>query len=440
MVKDQSENKQSPKTDKTKNKTEIKSESLGLKIAVGIFAFVPIVVLGALVLAFGIAGIVMVITGLAYLPLAIVVLFQDVPVGLGTLGAGLFVLGLGILFIKGAAAICSAGFGSLFRFFLDRPAPKPTKSKILALKNCWIFIAIFMISGLSLFAASLGLGSSGKYAFIDGNGVHVSSSNENNPMFITEPNVEAFTSINASTIAADIELIPSDSFRFEAKLPPNSNGLDWSVTDGVLTIDTQNNWSWRFRIFDLDFLDNNYYLKIYYPAGSQFDQVKLHSVAGDLNGGTQLSTRDLAVDTVSGNLIFNVAGCEQVDMSTTSGDITFNSDDSSISSLLAKTVSGRINLKHVIWQNLTAKSVSGDIEIGGEAGARTLISSVSGSVRLGLLASSVEYTYDISSLSGNITVNEQRLGNPAHSTITPPSDQQIGISTTSGDIALDFND
>jgi DUF4097 and DUF4098 domain-containing protein YvlB len=425
-------NKVKPKQASVKNKND-HTNSLGSKIAIIIIAFIPLTVLGSLLLAFGASGIAMIFAGIAYLPIAIIVLTQSLAIGLCALGTGLLVLGLGALFLKGTIALTQACVTAISHFF-GQSAPKKAEPKLSLLRIWWIFVLVFITAGITLLATGWGLGASGNYIYIDDQGIHVSQSDGNSHV-ISEFDLEPFSSVNISTISADIQLIPSDSFGFATKLPLDADNLNWKIENGELTLSTQQYQAWRLNIFNLDFI-SDYHVKIYYPANTHFERITLNSTSGNIDFDQTLVS-SLIAKTPSGGISINTGKCQAVDLHTISGNITFGGDHQTPATLQINTVSGDIDINNVMWANLTAESVSGNLKIAGTAAAQTLIKSISGDVKLKSSGAASEYFYDLTSLSGDITVNGQRLGSPARPASTT-SDQQIKVNTTSGNIRLDF--
>ncbi|MCL2094675.1 DUF1700 domain-containing protein [Candidatus Saccharibacteria bacterium] len=119
--------KKAPKTDESKKKgmsttlaviLAVFAAPIGLPLAIAVFtvAFALLITLIALIVSFGASGVAMILAGIAYLPIALIVLIQDGALGLATLGAGAFSLGLGMVFLGGATVLARVGFGGIANF------------------------------------------------------------------------------------------------------------------------------------------------------------------------------------------------------------------------------------------------------------------------------------------------------------------------------------
>ncbi len=90
---------------------------IALPLAIAAFSviFALLVTLFALIVAFGASGVGMLVGSLAFIPISIVTLTQNAPVGLAVLGSACVLLGLGSFFLAGAIGLARAGFGGIAR-------------------------------------------------------------------------------------------------------------------------------------------------------------------------------------------------------------------------------------------------------------------------------------------------------------------------------------
>ena len=101
--------------------------ALPVAIAVAAVAFALLVTLVALVVAFGASGAAMIVAGIVYLPLTIIISMQSAATGIATLGAGLIVLGLGMLLTRGTVVLARLGYGWIAKFASKTILKKETK-------------------------------------------------------------------------------------------------------------------------------------------------------------------------------------------------------------------------------------------------------------------------------------------------------------------------
>jgi len=302
-------------------------------------------------------------------------------------------------------------------------------------KKWWLFALAFFATGIVItIVAVLGLGADGSNVYIDNRGIHVVQSGKETGKVIDEKNLETFSNINISTVSADIELIPSDYFGIEAYLPANANEAKWNIDNDWLDINTGSAKSNRLiSIFSFNFsLQSNYFVKIYYPEGTEFNEAILGTTSGDIKI-FETTIENLSMKTVSGDVNAEIAGIADLSITTTSGDIKLTGNSEIASKISMKTVSGGIEVVDLIWNTLTAETTSGNIRIFGEPNGPANVRTVSGDVRIN--TSGLEIDYDISTVAGRINVYGQRIGGSIRS--DDSSGNLATIRTTSGNITLE---
>ena len=188
-----------------------------------------------------------------------------------------------------------------------------------------------------------------------------------------------------------------------------------------------------------------------------FTNGTLESTSGNINLN-DVSWNDLSARTISGQI--RIAGadiCEgSTRLHTTSGNIQM--DDISATLLEARSASGRIggrnlsftsgtmestsgniSLNDVSWNNLNARTISGQIRIAGadihEGG--TQLQATSGNINLGVRGRRDDFTYSLTSTSGSMRVNGERL--QGRMGAGGRGEHPIIINVTSGNIRLDFD-
>lgn len=156
------------------------------------------------------------------------------------------------------------------------------------------------------------------------------------------------------------------------------------------------------------------------------DEANIESVSGDLR--LNLNSRDVEVDTVSGNIMLRGRLSGKVSAESVSGNVDIDTRGEALARLESSTVSGDATLRAAIAN-----------------GGRFSFESVSGDVRMTLPAASsarVEartYSGDISAPGGD--VNRKRLGPGASlEHVFGSGSGSISVETFSGDVSLRFED
>lgn len=156
------------------------------------------------------------------------------------------------------------------------------------------------------------------------------------------------------------------------------------------------------------------------------DEANIESVSGDLR--LNLNSRDVEVDTVSGNIMLRGRLSGKVSAESMSGNVDIDTRGEALARLESSTVSGDATLRAAIAN-----------------GGRFSFESVSGDVRMTLPAASsarVEartYSGDISAPGGD--VNRKRLGPGASlEHVFGSGSGSISVETFSGDVSLRFED
>ena len=345
------------------------------------------------------------------------------------------------------------------------------------LKN-WGKIALIMIvTGVVLLVLSFLLGARGGYAYIGAGGLKIASARDD--LVINEIDLSPFDVVEVKASHSDIELIASDHYGLEMRLPSSTSEPHWDITNGKLTVETLSERN-IFRFMDFGLI--SYYIRIYYPGndtasfGAELTSTDLNTGSGNIllskvsteiirlktsSGGVRVDVKDYRAATVqtnSGDITFNgngnnadltisatsgtinadVSGCIKVDANTNSGDITINGKTPSNAALSVSAKSGRAVVDVYAWQFLTVETRSGDIRIAGEPFGSTSAKARSGVVTMKLRGVESDFSYDFSAGSGSIRFGGQRLGSPARN-ISNTAAKKIEARTTSGNIRVDFD-
>ena len=351
------------------------------------------------------------------------------------------------------------------------------------LQKAWWKIALIMIvAGLALIILSFSLGARGGYAYIGDGRLRFTSAGTY--YTIQESNLQPFDAVEVMVKSANIEIVESDHFGLEMRLPEYEDAPEWGIIDGKLTINASKSDN-IFAFMSIGF-HQSHYIKVYYPGDKTssfagFGSNKLKSVdltagSGDilLQGvsadriGVNTSSGIIRIDapyyqiaaahTNSGNITFSgkgdkaslklsafsglikadASGCSAVDLDTKSGNITVSGGTDTDADIKAIANSGLIDVNVTAWASLSAETGSGNIEISGYPHGTTSAKTGSGYVTMSLGGNEGDFSYDVSTGSGLIRIGGNRIGSPARN-INNAAGNSIYIRTSSGNVRLDFD-
>jgi len=341
------------------------------------------------------------------------------------------------------------------------------------MRNWWKLAVAFIVAGAILFLAGWTMGARGGSVYADKSGLHVVQPDGYTNFTIDEQNLQPFNNVNISAYSPSIEFVPSDHYGLQACLPTAAGAPEWSDANGTLTVNAKSD---EFTLNLFGFVNEpTDYVKVYYPASAGFTGLTLETASGDISvpkitvgdfsaasvsgsinaeveGFTTASVSSssgdvtfngsgnsagLKVKTVSGGIKAGLNGCTQADVSSGSGDITLTGGEGT--ALTIESSSGYITAQNIKSSALTAQTVSGNVNITGDMRGQTSAKSTSGDVSLAAAGSADQYSYDLTSISGDITVDGQRMGSPARPAAGAPAENTILANTDSGNIRLDFN-
>jgi len=289
-----------------------------------------------------------------------------------------------------------------------------------------------------------------------------------NNVRINENDITPFNAVSVTTSFSKIELIASDRYGLEIFVPDRF-APEWDIRDGRLAIrEKTNSFVLNWTLFS-----PNYYVKVYYPAGTDFTDITLLSASGRIEIPEE-AVSDLNIKSASGSIKAGAENADHVSIESSSGNITFAGSGGDVrlesqsgtvnaetlnsgsirittssgrvvltdkgdiaTTLTIDTQSGRIEARGGVWQDLTARSSSGSTTISGELLGSTYVETASGSVQINVSGSPSEYGYTLTPASGSIHWNGERMGKPAFS--SGSFDNHISVSTASGGIRVDFS-
>ncbi|MDR1065641.1 MAG: DUF4097 domain-containing protein [Oscillospiraceae bacterium] len=236
---------------------------------------------------------------------------------------------------------------------------------------------IAIAAGVVMILAAWGLGAQG-YVSLGLSGLRVARHGEAETL--SQRGITGVKALTVDASGADIEFIPADDFGFDIRT--FSGYPDWSLDGGELVV-KEARIGGIFRVeFPLlsTLTEDNTYIKIYYPRDGALDKLDISGVSGSIEfPGLDKRVREASFSTVSGNI--------------------------SVAALEADT--------------LKLRTVSGNVEISTATDESSL-------------------AYKIDTVSGAVTVGGRRLHGGAESPPAPPGGTSLTISTTSGDVDIEF--
>ncbi|MCL2151737.1 MAG: DUF4097 domain-containing protein [Oscillospiraceae bacterium] len=347
----------------------------------------------------------------------------------------------------------------------------------------WWKIALTMIAaGVALMVLGFTLGARGGYAYINSGRLQFSSAGTY--YTIEESNLPPFDIVEVKVRSANIEIVQSDHYGLEMRLPEHEDEPQWGVTGGKLTIDASKADN-IFSFLNFGFHQSSY-IKVYCPssnassasgfssnklqsvdltAGSgdislqgisadrigintssglvrintpYYQSVVAHATSGDITFSGAGDNASLTLSSISGSIKADASGCGAVDVETKSGDITILGETSADMEMRVMVSSGRIDINTASWKSLTAQAASGDIKITGDPHGTTSATAGSGDITMRLSGTASDFSYDISTGSGFIRFGENRIGSPARN-INSAAINTLSIRTSSGNVRVDFD-
>jgi DUF4097 and DUF4098 domain-containing protein YvlB len=240
--------------------------------------------------------------------------------------------------------------------------------------------------------------------------------------------IEISNSISIDSIS-DINIWVDDSLS-TANLVYSTKGngeLDVSSSNGNTTV--KENLKKKFFL-SIDFEDDSSTISLYLP-NSMINDLKVDSVAGDINTYDKLQANNIKIKTISGDINLLDLDASNINIGSVSGDIRTGTIDKA-DSLDIKSTSGDVSLKALNTKQATISCVSGDIVI---SNANVLdnfkLSSTSGDIEVKLANNK---GFDIKTTAGTIDLNNKEIDGNSYS----EGNGNYLFKTISGDIEVDY--
>ena len=334
------------------------------------------------------------------------------------------------------------------------------------MKLIWKLVIIAVVAGLALSAMGMALGAS-RALYWSKNGIVTDIEDRT---VISHPDLGYVKSIEINAKFADVRIVESDAFGLE--IFGREEEWKWELSGDALRI--ENMPRGRIQVFDFNWIDHRSdYVKVFIPAGAEFEKVVLKSDSGDavLGGFTANETQ---INVKFGDVSLKSAKSDRLSVDMGSGD--FSCEELAAKTLSYKNKFGEGKFKAVSADKFTAENESGDLELTGCAfsdtdisvkfggvkakdikSSKTYISSESGDVSLegdftgetvirnkfgdiNLTAARARefYSYDISARFGVVRFGDDRMGDNASINSGAVTENHLKINSESGDITVKF--
>lgn len=292
------------------------------------------------------------------------------------------------------------------------------------LKNMIKILGVIFVAGLLFVAIGLGLGA-GKSAGENNKG------SEREIVTEVQKNIEKFDSIKVDAISSDVMIFEDSDYGFEAQ---NSYGakINWTVENGVLTIEENTELNFDF---DIGFFDKSVenYIKIYVPKDTTLKGADISCVSGDTKF-LKVKGDNIKLKLTSGDVVIEQCDFNKLEVSSSSGDVDI--ENSRVKKSDLDLISGDAKYENVKTEDVVTKSTSGDFDISGEVANSVNVELVSGDSNLNLKGKEEDYSFDIKSTSSEIRIGENIFEDKVS---IQKGNKQIKIDCISGEVEVDFS-
>lgn len=270
--------------------------------------------------------------------------------------------------------------------------------KILITKLIILVTLLFLVCGI---ASAFFMGKKMNFRFFNYNG---SSKNE----LIFEEKYSNVKNIDVNLVEEEIVVYEHNSNDIIIKYYGNPDRTPRAIINGnELKIERKDEW--YFNLFNFGYSGR---IEIYMPS-NQIDKLDLSNVSGNVD--VEPSVNQLQIDTISGNIDVTNSGYE-ANLNTVSGNI--------------RTYGG--------FDEVDAETVSGNIRLTTKEDAKIDANTVSGSVRCNLYDSSVGYTVDFDTVSGQFKdlYNDQKFSGEVKTNFGN-NELRFNVETVSGSFKIE---
>lgn len=228
--------------------------------------------------------------------------------------------------------------------------------------------------------------------------------------------LEPFSSIDLDCDMGSVELIQSDSFFMEMNYDKKIGAPEVEVEGETLEITSQRHRGWwlDFNVFrGKDYADTK--MKIYYPKGTVFQNIRLENDMGDIElKGLQ---------------------AEMVDVASACGDVTL--DGLTADSLSLDCDMGDIEARGLQTKGVDAEINMGNVELAGTLAGTTKISCDMGDCTLETELDKKSYSIHTDIDMGDCSINGQDVGS-THMIVNDAAENKIEVESNTGNVEINF--
>ena len=342
------------------------------------------------------------------------------------------------------------------------------------MKSVWMKVLVIIAAGVLLLITGFFLGAR-LTLYRDGDGLRVRGRDTGEAAtqkihHVTEPDVGYFSNIYIDTGFSDVEFINSD--RYGIDLYGVEMEWQWTLENGTLnitsvTVSTQTNIDFRST--------KRNHIKIFIPENTEFNKITIKSGNGDidigdfraqiteinnsfgnvqlqnitnehmqisLNSGSfigsNINTRALVYNNHFGNGSFQTITAQTFTAHSNSGDLNFTGCKFEETAI---TISfGKITITDITSSKTDIRANSGDINITGDLSGETIIHADFGNINLTTSKEETDYSFDISVSFGRIRFAGERMRNETSIKSNDEKENHLKISSSSGDIDINFKE
>lgn len=304
-------------------------------------------------------------------------------------------------------------------------------------KKIWIISFICFGAGIVILILGMLLGGRPGFYF-DGDGLHSGTDDANQKSYIRgESKLQEFTSIDIDLDYADLQIIPSDTFRIEYCLVGPKKPV-CTVKEGHLTVreaEYRRFFNFTFMIPQTgDYTDN--YVKLYIPENIVLNTVHLQTEDGDIKLPS-LKADTLNIKSEYGDV--TLKAFEGTTLSASLDDGYFTGQKIKSERVELTNEYGDISLKELESNTLDAELSDGDFTVERLITGSAEIENEYGDVQLGMSAAVKDYSLDLVTEYGNIQIPEYDVissDDGSQCRVTGNSGKTVEVSCEDGDIRI----
>ncbi len=249
--------------------------------------------------------------------------------------------------------------------------------------------------------------------------------------------LDAFDEAEINIPFAGLEIIEGDRYGLEYSTDKN-NAVTAEVKDGKLTVKCDNGANKAIKI-NFGYSGGERYFKLYVPEGTSLKKADVTLDSGSFSM-KDIDVADLKIDDDFGSVTIKNMKSDQVNIKCDSGSVKMN--DISTGSLSITDEFGSINLESVKADKSKFDLESGSLNLNDFDSSDIEAESEFGSVNIKLVGTSEDYSYDLKTEFGSITLDGDKVGKSEDVSektyVDGKGSKKIKVRAESGSIKIDF--